>query len=346
VAERDLGAGVATRRIEGLLAPGFIDIQVNGGGGVMFNVETTPEGIAAIGAAHRIYGTTGFLPTFITDTRSRMAAAIAATDAAIERGVPGVLGCHIEGPFLNVERKGAHLPELIRPMEERDVEILLSGRHGRTLVTIAPEKVPADMIRRLTLGGVLVSAGHTAGTYDEIIAGLDAGVTCFTHLYNAMPSLTGREAGPVGAAIDDDRAYVGMIVDFKHVSAPSLRIAIAAGGWERMILVSDAMPSVGSKSDVFELFGRIVTRKDGALTLPNGTLAGSDLDMASAVRNSVEGLGLPLESALAMASRIPAEFLGLGSELGRVAPGFRASLVLLDEGLRVKETWIDGAGNG
>ena len=342
VGDRDLPAGTAVRTVEGLIAPGFIDTQVNGGGGVLFNETRTADGIAAIGRAHRRYGTTGFLPTLISDTRSHLAEAMAAARAAISTKVPGVLGIHLEGPFLSPERKGVHDPRFMRPIEEEDIALMTSLGAGRTLATVAPEKVSPQTIARLAGAGVILSAGHTAASYETIRAARAAGLTGFTHLFNAMPPLAGRGPGPVGAALDDADAWVGLIVDLVHVSAPSLRIAIAARGWERMMLVTDAMPSVGSDLGSFGLHGRTVTRKNGRLTTEDGTLAGSDLDMATAVRNSVAALGLPLEAALHMASRAPAGFLGLGRELGRIAPGFRADLVLLDDDLRVVETWIDG----
>lgn len=342
VPERDLAGGLATRRVDGLIAPGFIDIQVNGGGGVLFNDRRTVEGIAAIGAAHRRFGTTGFLPTLITDSRAHMAEAVAAAGAAIRAGVPGILGIHLEGPFLNPERKGVHDPALMRPIEEEDIAIVSSLGVGRTLVTLAPEKVPLAVIARLVNAGLILSAGHTTADYDTIVAARAAGLTGFTHLFNAMPPLAGRAPGPVGAALDDPGSWCGLIVDLHHVAAVSLRVAIAARGWQRMMLVTDAMPSVGSDEASFDLLGRTITRRDGKLTTDDGTIAGSDLDMASAVRNCVHHLGLPLEAALHMASRAPAEFLGLGDELGRIAPGYRASLVLLDDDLGAVATWIDG----
>ena len=340
--ERDISAGTRTRQVEGLLAPGFIDVQVNGGGGVLFNAAPTVEGIAAIGAAHRRFGTTGYLTTLITDTRPTMGKAIAATRDAIARRVPGVLGVHLEGPFLNPERKGVHDPRLMRPIEEADVALVTSLKAGRTLMTIAPEKVPLPVIRRLADAGVILSAGHTAASYETVAGARAAGLTGVTHLFNAMPPLAGREPGPIGAALDDPGLFVGLIVDLFHVSAASLRVAIAAKGFERMMLVTDAMPSVGSDLTTFEIDGNTITRQDGKLTRADGTIAGSDLDMASAVRNCVQRLGLPLAAALHMAAWAPAEFLGLGGELGRIARGYRASLVCLDDDLQVTETWIDG----
>jgi N-acetylglucosamine-6-phosphate deacetylase len=342
VPQADVPAGIGRREIAGLLAPGFIDVQVNGGGGVLFNDVTTADGIRKIGVAHRRFGTVGFLPTLITDAREKLGAALRATEAAIAANVPGVLGVHLEGPFLNPERKGVHEPRFMRPIDDEDIALIESARAGRIMMTVAPEKVPAATIRRLATAGVVLSAGHTAAPLETIRVARAAGLTGFTHLCNAMPPLAGRDPGPVGAALDDPEAWCGLIVDMHHVSATSLRIAIAARGWQRMMLVTDAMPSVGSPEGSFMLLGREISRRDGRLTTTDGTLAGSDLDMATAVRNTVAALGLPLEAALHMASGAPAAYLGLEAELGRIAPGYRASLVLLDDDLVVTETWIDG----
>ena len=342
VPQADVPAGIGRREIAGLLAPGFIDVQVNGGGGVLFNDVTTADGTRTIGVAHRRFGTVGFLPTLITDAREKLGAALRATEAAIAANVPGVLGVHLEGPFLNPERKGVHDPRFMRPIDDEDIALIESARAGRIMMTVAPEKVPAATIRRLATAGVVLSAGHTAAPLETIRVARAAGLTGFTHLFNAMPPLAGRDPGPVGAALDDPEAWCGLIVDMHHVSATSLRIAIAARGWQRMMLVTDAMPSVGSPEGSFMLLGREISRRDGRLTTTDGTLAGSDLDMATAVRNTVAALGLPLEAALHMASGAPAAYLGLEAELGRIAPGYRASLVLLDDDLVVTETWIDG----
>jgi N-acetylglucosamine-6-phosphate deacetylase len=342
VAADRLEPDVELRPVEGLIAPGFIDVQVNGGGGVLFNDARNVEGIRAIGAAHRRFGTTGFLPTFITDTRERMAEAVEAVREGLAAGIPGLLGIHLEGPFLNPERKGVHEPKYMRPIEDEDIRIMTSLGDGRTLVTLAPEMVSPEVIARLSEAGVIVSAGHTAARYETLQEARARGLSGYTHLFNAMPPLMGREPGPVGAALDERQTWCGLIVDMHHVSAPSMRVALAAKGVERVMLVTDAMPSVGSDMTSFDLLGKRVYREGGRLTTADGTLAGSDLDMASAVRNTVGYLGVPLPAALAMASRVPAEFLRLDREFGRIAPGFRADLVLLDAHLRVQSTWIDG----
>ncbi len=343
--EKECPSGVPIRRVEGLLAPGFIDIQVNGGGGVLLNDHPTVDGVRAIAEAHRRYGTTGLLPTLITDTRDRMRAAIAAVRAALDPGVPGVLGIHLEGPYLNPERKGVHDPSLMRRIEDEDIGIVTSLGRGTTLLTIAPELTTPEAIARIAGAGVRIAAGHTTASYEVMQDARAAGLTGVTHLFNAMPPFMGREPGVIGAALDDGDLWPSLIVDLFHVSAPSLRVALAARGWQRTILTTDAMSTVGSDIPGFMLGDRAITRADGRLTTADGTLAGSDLDMATAVRNTADVLGLPLEAALHMASGAPAGFLGLERELGRIAPGFRASLVLLDDTLHVTETWIDGVAN-
>jgi N-acetylglucosamine-6-phosphate deacetylase len=340
--ERDLPLNVQRNRVDGLLAPGFIDIQVNGGGGVLFNDVRTVQGIRRIGEAHRTFGTTGYLPTFITDTRERMVEAVEAVRQALVERIPGVLGIHLEGPFLNPERKGVHEESQIRPLEEADIAIMTSLQRGVTQVTLAPEMVRLDAIRRLSAAGVIVSAGHTKADYSTTQDACRSGLRGFTHLFNAMPPMAGRDPGVIGAALDGGETWCGLIVDGHHVDDACLRIAIGAKGSDRMMLVTDAMSPVGSDIVEFDLLGKKVYRTNGRLTTAEGTLAGSDLDMASAVRNAVERLGLPLPTALKMASLAPATFLRIDHELGRIAVGYRASLVLLNDDLTVQSTWIDG----
>ncbi|HYZ49076.1 MAG TPA: N-acetylglucosamine-6-phosphate deacetylase, partial [Sphingomonas sp.] len=314
---------------------------VNGGGNVLFNDAPTVEAIATIGAAHRRFGTTGFLPTLISDDLPVIARAIDAVEAAIAEGIPGVLGIHIEGPFLNVERRGIHLASKIRTLDAEAVEVLTRLKSGRTLITLAPEMTSPEMIRALVGRGAIVSAGHTDATYDDAVAAIDAGLTGATHLFNAMSPLGNREPGMVGAVLDSDRVTAGIIVDGRHVSPATLRIALKARSPEAFMLVTDAMPTVGG-SDDFMLQGKHIRVLDGVCVDDQGTLAGSDLDMARAVSNAVALLGVPLPTALEMGSAVPAAFLGLQSRYGRIAPGASASMVWLDDELGVKSAWVDG----
>jgi N-acetylglucosamine-6-phosphate deacetylase len=335
----------ATERVdlEGqLLLPGFVDSQVNGGGGWLFNDTPDVATIEAIGRAHRRFGTTSFLPTLISDDLQAVAAAIQAVDAAIDAGVPGVEGIHVEGPFINDARKGTHDSAHIRPLEPEHVALLSSLRRGRTLLTLAPEQASLETIERLRDAGLVLSAGHTNATAAQIRDALAHGLRGFTHLFNAMSPLQNREPGVVGAALDDPDSWCAIIVDGWHVHPVSLRVALAAKRHERFMLVTDAMPSVGTNLSSFQLQGKRIDVVDGRCLDEQGTLSGSALDMASAVRNAVGLLGLPLEDAVRMASTWPAEFLGLGDQLGRIAPGYRANLVLADAELTVLDTWIDG----
>jgi len=324
-----------------VLAPGFIDTQVNGGGGVLFNEAPTAEAIGTIGAAHRTFGTTGFLPTFISDDLSALARAIAAADEAMAAGVPGVLGIHIEGPFLNASRKGIHDASKFRTLDDAAFGLLTSLKRGRTLVTLAPEATTPQMIRRLVEAGVVVAAGHTNADYETIRAALAAGMTGFTHLFNAMSPLASREPGAVGAALEDQDSWCGLIADGRHVHPAVLRIALRARRPERYMLVTDALAAVGMAEKTFTLQGRTIRVEGGVCVDENGTIAGSDLDMVSAVRNIIAIGGLDLADAVAMASAAPAAFLGL-ADVGTLAPGARADLVQLDGDLQVRRTWIGG----
>jgi N-acetylglucosamine-6-phosphate deacetylase len=341
VDQADLPAGADRQDLDGgLLVPGFIDTQVNGGGGVLFNDAPTVETIRTIGRAHRTFGTTGFLPTLISDDLHVIRLGIAAVEAAIAQGVPGVLGIHIEGPFLNEHRKGIHHADKIRALDEEGYAVLTSAKSGRTIVTVAPECTTPEMIARLADAGVIVSAGHSNGKYSDVKAAIEAGLTGVTHLFNAMSPLGAREPGVVGAALESDSTWCGIIVDGQHVSPATLKLALRCKPHDKFMLVTDAMPSVGSDSKAFTLQGKKIVARDGACVDEKGTLAGSDLDMAWAVRNAVRMLDLPPETAFAMASAAPAAFLRLEREQGAIAPGYRADLALLDGEFVVRQTWI------
>ncbi|MBR0773646.1 N-acetylglucosamine-6-phosphate deacetylase [Bradyrhizobium diazoefficiens] len=327
-----------------ILAPGFIDVQVNGGGGVLLNDQPTTRGVRRIVEAHRKAGTTGCLPTLITDCSEVIAQLAEVAAACLE--IPGVLGFHLEGPALNKSRKGIHPEAEIRVPDQRDLAAIKRfGSRGRSVVTLAPECVPASMVDELIAAGLRVAAGHSDATGAAIGQAADHGVTGVTHLFNAMSQLNGREPGLVGAALDDDRLFAGIICDGIHVDRAALRIAFRCKGRDRLMLVTDAMPLVGTNDRQFTLQGRQITLSDNRLTGPDGTLAGAHLTMIEAVRNAVALLGIPLADALVMASRTPAAFLGLGSELGRIAPGYRADLVAFTAQFDVVGTWIGGAGS-
>ena len=323
------------------LVPGFIDTQVNGGADVLFNDDPSPRGIAAIAAAHRRFGTTAMLPTLLSDTPEKMRAARDAIEAAV-RVDPSVIGLHYEGPFLSPDKAGVHDRSMLRRPEPGDLDLLTPLRNTVTLVTLAPEQVPEGFIAQLTGVGVRVSLGHSMATYTQTRAAISEGLTGFTHLFNAMRPLASREPGPIAAALEEPGAWFGMIVDGEHVAPAMLRLALRGAG--RAMLVTDAMPPVGGSSAGFRLYGQRITARDGRCTTADSTLAGSVLDMASAVRNCVRMLGLPLAETLPLATTAPAAFLGLADWLGRLARGYRADLVALDpDTVDVLATWVAGS---
>ena len=330
------------------IAPGLIDIQVNGGGGALFNDQPSVQTLRVIAQAHRLQGTTALLPTLITDTREQMLQAIAAARAACQ-SVPGVLGIHLEGPFLRAERRGIHRLDRIATFDSgssgvaSDLQLLTSlGDAGRTLITLAPECVPDGTVRALRERGAVVFAGHTDASYEQMQRALIEGLDGFTHLFNAMSQLTPRAPGVVGAALLAAQAYAGLILDGHHVAAGSVAVLRAARGMQRTILVSDAMPPAGTTDTEFMLQGQRIRVLDGRCVDDEGRLAGAAITLADAVRIGVEHYGIALEQALASATRVPAELLGLAREYGVLQAGARADAVVLDRGLRPLAVLLGG----
>jgi N-acetylglucosamine-6-phosphate deacetylase len=339
---RSVAAGSAIQHLPAgaWLAPGFIDVQVNGGGDVLFNAEPSASALARIAAAHRRFGTTALLPTLITDRTETMRAARDAVAAAM-RDQPAILGIHFEGPFLSPARGGVHERSLIRKPETAETEIVRGLRGGVTLVTLAPEEVPAGFIAALVRDGVRVALGHSRADYEQTRRAIAEGLTGFTHLFNAMPPLESRAPGPIAAALESPGCWYGLIADGVHVHPAMLRLALRGSG--QPMLVSDAMPPTGGTLRSFALYGEDIALRENRLVRRDGTLAGAMLDMASAVRNAVRLLDLTLPQALRLATRAPAEFLGLGDRLGRLAAGYRADLVAFDPAtLQVHATWVAG----
>ncbi|MFN4009992.1 MAG: N-acetylglucosamine-6-phosphate deacetylase [Pannonibacter sp.] len=327
----------------GILSPGFLDLQVNGGDGIMLDGTADVEKIRRICAAHARLGATGILPTLITDTPQATEAVIAAGVAAARDKVPGFLGLHLEGPHLDPRRKGAHDPALIRPMEEADLDRLCRAAADLPvlLVTLAPQAVTLEQISSLVRAGVIVSLGHTDSTAAEAQAAFAAGARCVTHLFNAMSQLGNREPGMVGAALDSD-SYAGLIADGVHVAPEGIRIALAAKKGEGLYLVSDAMAAAGTDVTEFMLGDRRILRRDGRLTLEDGTLAGADICLPRSIRYLVETVGAPIELALAMATSRPAACISASGRFGTLAGGARADLVHLGDGLDLTAVWVAG----
>jgi N-acetylglucosamine-6-phosphate deacetylase len=329
----------------GLLAPGFIDLQANGGGGALLNEEPSIRGIRTICAAHARFGTTALLATLITDTPEIMMRAIDAGIEAHRQDVPGFLGLHLEGPHLSLEKRGAHHPDLIRPMTDRDVEILREAKQAlpNLMVTVAPEAVEEAQVAELTSAGICVSLGHTNASAERSKRMFRAGARSVTHLFNAMSGLNHREPGLVGAALNTGAAFAGLIADGHHVVPDVINVAVRSkAGPGRIFLVTDAMSTIGTDHTVLILNGRKVIRQDGKLMLEDGTLAGADLDMNAAVRFMARNAALPFEEVLRMAALYPAECLGIEKTRGCLMPGARADVVHLNENGQVQAVWIGG----
>lgn len=330
---------------EGTLAPGLIDLQVNGGGGLMLGEIETVADLARICRAHVKLGTTALLPTLITDTKANTTKVLEIACQATAEQLPGFQGLHLEGPHLDVARKGAHDAALIRPMEADDLKVYLDAAKAlpTLMITVAPEAVTTEQIRHLTDAGVIVSLGHSNASYDKVCQAADAGAACVTHLYNAMSPLAHRHPGMVGAALNCGRLHAGLIADGIHVDPAAMAIALRAKqGPGCIFIITDAMAVAGTDWTEFALGGRRILRRDGRLTLEDGTLAGADVDLPTEIRLLQQQLGLSLEQALAMATSCPARVLHRSGELGCLAPHARADFVHFSLDGFINTIWLAG----
>ncbi|MBD0335499.1 MAG: N-acetylglucosamine-6-phosphate deacetylase [Cyanobacteria bacterium Co-bin13] len=324
------------------VAPGFIDLQLNGCGGVMFNDAIAPATLDVMHHTNLKSGTTSFLPTLITTSDEAMQTALEVVRRYRESHRDSVLGLHLEGPYLNPKRKGIHEGRYVRPPESEMVSaIAQAGPDVVKLVTLAPEQTPPEQIQQLAAAGILVSAGHTDATYEEAMAGFDAGIQMVTHLFNAMSPWQGRQPGVVGATFSRGNVYAGIIVDGHHVHFASVRLAQKILR-DRLILVTDATPPVGTQMDSFIIGGQEVFYRDGKCVSAEGTLGGSALTLIEAVANCVRHVGISLGEALRMATLNPARAIGCDDRLGLLAPNYRANLVLFDANFAVKGVMDQG----
>ena len=330
---------------QGIICPGFVDIQVNGGGGCLLNEAPSLQSLEKICDTHAKLGTTSLLPTLISDIPEITKAAQTCAIEASEKNIPSFMGLHLEGPHLATSRSGAHDKSVIKPMGKNECLDLetLAKKISKVLITVAPEAVPIEFVEQLTSAGVIVSLGHSDCTFAEAEDLVAAGATGVTHLFNAMSQFGSREPGLVGAALELGHLSAGIIADGFHVDEATIRIALRAKKSPGSIfLVSDSMATTGTALGSFELNGRTIFRKNGRLTLENGTLAGADLDLASAVRFMVNNVGISYIDALKMATIYPSTFIGMEREIGVLKPGARADFLWLDDDLNVQSVWRAG----
>ena len=327
---------------KGTLVPGLVDLQVNGGGGKLLNLSPSLQTIEQMVLAHRQFGTTAMLPTLITDQYPVMSDCANAVAEALVSGVAEVLGVHFEGPLLNQKKKGVHPEKFIRGISDKELALFCRKDLGKVLVTLAPDNVTPDVIKDLVGQGVHVCLGHSNASYEQTCAALEAGATGFTHIYNAMSALQSRAPGMVGAALINKSSFAGLVLDHYHVHPAASRLAIESKGIEKVFLVTDAMAHVGSDADELPYFDTVIRRQNNKLTTPDGTLAGSCLDMWQAVLNAHNDLGLSLQDAIQMASKTPASYLGLESFIGSIKTGNRADFILLDQALTIEKVFVAG----
>ncbi|BDX07631.1 N-acetylglucosamine-6-phosphate deacetylase [Planctobacterium marinum] len=342
IADISAASKVAKQHYSGTLIPGFVDLQVNGGGGKLLNLEPELATVKAIVDAHRQFGTTAMLPTLITDNIDTMQRSADAVTEAIVEGVDEVIGIHFEGPLLQKDKKGVHPEQFIRPVSDAELTLYCRQDLGEVLVTLAPDNVSPDVIKDLVEQGVHVCLGHSNASFEQVCTALEAGATGFTHIYNAMSPLTSREPGMVGAALADKASYAGLVLDHHHVHPAMSKLAIETKGIDKVFLVTDAMAHVGCAQQSLPYFDTLIQRDGDKLTTPDGTLAGSCLDMRQAVLNAHRDLALPLEQAIAMASHTPASYLGMTDRLGELAVGKRADYILLDSTLNIDTVFVAG----
>ncbi|MDO3388220.1 N-acetylglucosamine-6-phosphate deacetylase [Gilvimarinus sp. SDUM040013] len=326
----------------GIIAPGFIDLQVNGGGGAFFTNDTSVSALQSMLDGHRPTGTTSMLPTLISDTRTTHQAGVKAVADAVDARMQGILGIHIEGPFFDMDKRGAHNAKYIREIEDEDMQWLTAIEGFKIMVTLAPEHAASGQIKRLVDSGIFVAAGHTNAHYEDVMLAIDEGLSGFTHLFNAMRPQTGREPGVVGAALDSANTWCGIICDNHHVHPGSVRVAMNAKPLGKLYLVTDAMSTVGGEQKSFTIYGEEIFEKDGALVNAEGNLAGSAIGMIDAVRIAHQAIGISLSECLRMASLYPAQYMRLNQSLGRIDDNYRADLVHFTNDFNVTATWVAG----
>ncbi len=341
----ELPAGTDTREVNGaLIAPGFIDLQLNGCGGVQFNDDITAitvETLAVMQRANQKSGCTSFLPTLITSTDELIKRAVDVMRAYLAQNANQALGLHLEGPWLNPLKKGTHDPALIRQPDSALVNFLCENADVIAKITLAPEQVDSAIIHRLSKAGIVISAGHSYATSDEARRGISAGISFATHLYNAMPPVTGREPGLIGALFDSPEVYCGIIADGLHVNYVNIRNAKRLKG-DKLILVTDATAPAGAAIDQFIFAGKTIYYRDGLCVDEQGTLSGSALTMIEAVANSVEHAGISLEESLRMATLYPARAMGVEDKLGSVTAGKVANLTVFTRDYQIIQTFVNG----
>ena len=326
---------------QGILAPGFIDLQVNGGGGVLFNNSPNKESLNTIIKAHQFFGTTSIMPTVISDSLEVLEQCIKTVTEEIKNN-SSLLGIHIEGPFFNTKYRGVHQKQYISTINSDYLNLFESLKGFPVMLTLAPECISSQQLKHLTSLGIKTLAGHSDATYDELDDAIKNGLDGFTHLFNAMGQISAREPGVVGSALHFENTFASIIVDLHHVHPSLIQLAYQLKPTGKLFFISDSMATINHGKPSFELYDEVVNESDGRLVNSEGKLAGSSITQIDAVKNAYQKCNIPLNQALAMASRYPAEYLGIENHLGSLKPGYRADLVHFDSNFKVHNAWVSG----
>lgn len=337
--------GAIENKVSGLLTAGFIDTQVNGGGGYLLNQDTNLHTLKAMTNAHAKFGTSSLLPTLITSDVRKIEQTANLISTALAQNTPGIIGVHFEGPHISEPKKGIHSSQQIRSISQQELDIYCRDDLGIKVVTLAPESVDCDIIKTLVASNVHVCLGHSNATFAQTQAALAAGASGFTHLFNAMSALESREPNMVGAALLDEQSWCGLILDGHHVHPSTAKLAYKVKAAHKMMLVTDSMSTIGSEQTNLQFDGHQISLTGDKLTSNTGQLAGSALNMITAVNNAVKMLNIPFIDALKMASLYPAQFLGIADSYGQLAIGSNADLTLIsttNSSPHIVNTWIGG----
>ena len=326
---------------QGILAPGFIDLQVNGGGGVLFNNSPNKESLNTIIKAHQFFGTTSVMPTVISDSLEVLEQCIKTVTEEIKNN-SSLLGIHIEGPFFNTKYRGVHQKQYISTINSDYLNLFESLKGFPVMLTLAPECISSQQLKHLTSLGIKTLAGHSDASYDELDDAIKNGLDGFTHLFNAMGQISAREPGVVGSALHFENTFASIIVDLHHVHPSLIQLAYQLKPKGKLFFISDSMATINHGKPSFELYDEVVNESDGRLVNSEGKLAGSSITQIDAVKNAYQKCNIPLNQALAMASRYPAEYLGIENHLGSLKPGYRADLVHFDSNFKVHNAWVSG----
>ena len=340
--EHDIPKNFEIQKLNGgILSPGFIDLQVNGGGGKLFNNSPDKESLNTIIEAHQHFGTTSIMPTVISDSLNVLKRCTTTISEEIENN-KSLLGVHIEGPFFNVKYRGVHQKQYINTINSDYLNLFENLKDFPVMLTLAPECISTKQLKHLKSLGFKILAGHTDASYDQLEEAIKYGLDGFTHLFNAMGQISAREPGVVGSALTFDNAAVSIIVDLHHVHPSLIQMAYKQKPQGKLFFVSDSMATIHHGEPSFELYDEIVSESKGRIINSEGKLAGSSITQIDAIKNAYQSCNIPLNEALAMASRYPAEYLGVANYLGSLKSGYRADLTHFDLDFQVQNVWVAG----